>query len=166
MKKSDFALLLGKDIGNWEIVNVGYEEKIKNVDLLLREFEWKGVPFARDYKEYTGNVKKIKLLDEFAFSYYEDTNLINSIKEYVQHCNGITLGQFEKIVNNPKSVITTEVQADWIFILQSIGCFKEKEYNNMFIKELINQLTIYYKKHNKKEILEAYALFTDVIDEL
>ena len=64
MKKSDFALLLGKDIGNWEIVNVGYEEKIKNVDLLLREFQWKGIPFGRDYKDYTGNVKKIKILDE------------------------------------------------------------------------------------------------------
>ena len=163
MKKSDLKNLLGEDIGNWEIVNVGYETMNKQIDLLLTEYEWKGVFHGRDYKDYTSNVKKLKILDEYAFKYYEDNNFVNAVEEYVKYAKGLDINQLDVLIKNPFSIATTEVQTEWKEILLRLGLLDIEEYNKKFLEEFKSQLDIFYTKNPEHKDIFNYIKFFEEI---
>ena len=110
MKKEDLKKFLGRDLGDWEIVNISYEPIKKTLELLLQEFVWKGVPFGRDFKEYTGNIKKIKFCDKYGFNYYEDGCYVNAMQFYVKSLKGLKIDTLTNILNRTIYVSTTEIQ--------------------------------------------------------
>lgn len=162
MRKNDLAYCLHKDIDNWEIVNIGYDNISKRIDLLLRNFEWKSVPFGRDYKEFNENLKKLNLMDEYAFVYYEDGKLVNSVEEYVRENKGLNLNQIKELVKTPEVIHTTTIQTDWINILQSLGCFDVVDYKNKFLLEYKKFFLKYMKENTKEDCLEIIKFFEEL----
>lgn len=164
MKQSDLNKILGEDIENWEIVNVGYD---KCLNLLLREFEWEGLKFCLDRKKYTSKIKKLKILDEFAFNYYVDDNLVNAIYDFLEKHEGINLKYVDDLIHNPQKILTTDIQTEWKNILIKIGCFDEQKYKKLFLEELKKQLIVYYKDNpNKNVLLEKIKFLEDVVTDL
>lgn len=163
MKKSDLAKLVGEDIGYWEIMNVSYEYSSKKLYLLLQEYEWKGCMFARDYKQYLGNIKRITMLDEFAFEYYEDDKKINAIEKYIESNNGLNCDHIKRIFNNPESLPTTQIQSEWIHILQCLNIFDKEKYSQQFLKEFKQRLKKYCEENaDQKKLKDVMEFFEDV----
>ena len=159
MRKSDLAKCLNQDIENWEIVNIGYDNIGKSVDLLLRNFEWKSVPFGRGYKEYNDKFKKINMMEENAFSYYEDGVLIHSLEEFVCENKDINLNKIKELVKNPEDLHTTSIQAGWKKILQSLECFDVDSYRIKFLKEFKKYYFQYAKDTSNEDIIETMKFF-------
>lgn len=159
MKKSDLAYCLHQDIENWEIVNIGYDNISKRVDLLLRNFELKSLPFGSDYKEYNNKLKKINIMDEYAFVYYEDSEIVNAIEEFVCENKDINLNKIKELVKNPEDLFTTSIQAGWKKILQSLGCFDVDSYRIKFLKEFKKYYFQYAKDTSNEDIIETMKFF-------
>lgn len=163
MKKEDLRKLIGEDLGEWEIANVGYDFSTRTLDFVLREFVWKGIPFSRDYKEYTGEVKKVRFFDEFAFFYLEDGVYVNSVKNYVESEQGLNLKSLDNLIKNPQNLYTTHIQNEWLYILKRLNLFDVKEYNKTFVARVKEEIVKYYKNNNKLEDLrDTLKFFNDI----
>ena len=163
MKKTDLYRVIGEDLGCWEIANAGYEEENKVLNLVLLEYEWKGIPFGRDYKSFTGNIKNIKLIDEFAFSYLEDGVYVNSARKYVQNIGGLNLTAIDYFLKNPENTFTTEIQFDWINILKRLKIFDETKYRKILLESVKEEMVEYYSKNNNaKEFKKVLQFFNDL----
>lgn len=163
MKKSDLAHCLHQDIENWEIVNIGYDNISKRVEFLLMNFEWKGSHFETVHKEYTNKFRKIVLLDENAFSYYEDGVLFNSIQEYVKSNNGLNIYRIKEIVLNPENIYTTPIQSGWKNILINLNIFNKESYKIKFVEELKKYFAEYLNENPNEEILEILNFIEEAI---
>ena len=159
MKKSDLAYCLHQDIENWEIVNIGYDNISKRVDLLLRNFELKSVPLGSDYKEYNNKLKKINIMDEYAFVYYDDGEIVNAIEEFVCKNKGLNLNNLKEMVKNPEVLHTTAIQTGWKKILQSLECFDVEKYRTKFIEEFKKYYFQYAKENSNEDIIETMKFF-------
>jgi len=166
MKKSDLAHCLHQDIENWEIVNIGHDNISNRVELLLMNFEWKGVLYGRDYKEYTNKFKKIILLDENAFLYYEDGVLFNSIQEYIKLKNGLNFYRIKEIVLNPENIYTTPIQSGWKNILVNLNIFNKESYKIKFIEELKKYFAEYLNENPNEEMLEIFKFIEELMSNL
>ena len=163
MKKESLAKFLNNDIGDFEIVNIGYGGIGERVDLLLQEFMWCGDGRSLDHKKFLNCFKKLKILDCFAFTYYEDDNLVNSLEEYVKRNNGFNENHLLLMIESPALVFTTEVQKDWIKILQRFNWFDEDEFKKQFMVEFKKALIKFYKDSPMKEEIIKYVKFFNEI---
>ena len=166
MKKSDLTKLIGKDIENWEIVNVGYDGVNQIIELLLHEFQLKGDLHSLDYKVYSENFKKIKILDEFAFRYYENEELVNVVEQLVYQMQGLNLHYLELMLKNPESVSTNGVQTDWKNILMEIGAFNSGEYKTKLFNELKKCYVEYLTNNPSIEQTKVLKFFEDIAQNL
>ena len=140
MKRSNLQGLLYQHLGCWKIVNVGYNEVLNQVVLLLQEYGFVQNDLSKD--EYAlNNFKKLVVLDEFAFNYYEDGVLTSAIEQFLHGNKELDLQQLEIMLSNKTNIETTEIQNGWLTILKDLGLFDFERYKQNFINELHLYLT-------------------------
>ena len=167
MKKTDLKKLIGEDIENWEITNAEYNKENKTITLHLKNFEWQGIPFGRDYKEYTGKTKEITIFDKYAFCYFDKDRKIKSIQEYIKTHNGFCAQHLPSIFNSPQIIPTTSFQIFWNNLLNQIGAFDKDEYKKLFLEEFKTLFIDYCTEHPEQtELLELVTFFEEVANTL
>lgn len=162
MNKQDLKDIIGEDIGCWEIVSADYNKKEKYITLKLNEFVWIGVFHGRDYKEYLNNIKTVKILDKYAFKYFEDDKYVDSVSQFIAEIGGFNLNVLQDIFNNPELYGMSEIQSKWLNIMLKKGCINKEEYKIILLEELKKAIIYYYKNNSFSKVEEIVSFIEDI----